>query len=107
MAAKHHIGDLGTVFECTIKNQDAAVVDVSAATTLQIVFQKPTGIGVAKTAVFVTTGTDGKIKYTTTVASDLDTAGHWRLQGRVTLSATQEWRSDIHEFEVEANLPTS
>ena len=59
-----HVGDIGTVFEVTVKDGED-VVDVSSATTRQLIFKSKDGAVLTKTAVLVTDGTDGKIKYTT------------------------------------------
>lgn len=94
------IGDVGTVFETTIVDQDDLVVDISLATTKTLKFRKPDASTATKTASFVTDGTDGKLKYTT-VTNDLDQAGDWKAQAVVvfTGSATQ-WTSTIHDFRV-------
>ncbi len=96
-----HVGDIGTVFQVTIKD-GTSVVDISSATTLQIIFKKPDGSRATKTAVLVNSGTDGKMKYTT-IANDLDRQGSWRLQGRVVMSGG-EWRSSVGNFDVYENL---
>jgi hypothetical protein len=79
-----------------------SVVDISTATTKQIIFRKPDKTLLEKTASFVIDGTDGKLKYTT-IANDLDINGKWNLQVRVVLP-TGDWHSDIYEFTVHANL---
>ena len=63
-----HNGDIGTVFELTIKDTDEAVIDVSTAAVKYIYFQDPTGARRRKTAAFTTDGTDGKIQYTEVMA---------------------------------------
>lgn len=107
MAANEiHQGDIGTVFELTLYD-DTVIVDVSTATTKEVIFQKPTVNGVAgavvtKTAQFKTDGTDGIIQYTT-ILDDLDTVGNWKVQAKVTLPSGT-WRSDISKFRVHKNL---
>ena len=98
-----HIGDIGTVFVVTIKDEDETVVDVSSASTQQIIFSKPDGTKVTKTSVFTTDGTDGKIQYTTVDVNDLTTKGKWHLQGKVTLSAGT-WTTNVGHFKVFKNL---
>lgn len=83
MADRIFEGDIGTVFEVEIQEDDVAL-DISAATAMTIKFEKTDGTVVAKTAVFTTDGSDGLIRYVT-VAGDLDQPGLWRLQGHVTL----------------------
>lgn len=103
MAANEiHKGDIGTIFEVTLKD-DVAIVDVSSATTKEIFFRKPDGTTVlTKAAEFKTDGTDGIIQYTT-ILDDLDSVGGWKIQGHVILS-TGEWKSDIASFKVYDNL---
>lgn len=97
-----HKGDIGTILEATIKDQDSAVVDISAASTKTIKLMKPDGTVESKVGAFVTDGTDGKMKYVT-ISGDLDTVGSWRIQGYVVLSSG-EWHSDKDEFTVHSNL---
>ena len=96
-----HMGDVGTVFEQTIVDQDGQVVDISAATVMEITFQRPDGASFTRAAERSTDGTDGKMRYVT-AAEDLDAFGTWWWQGRVVLT-TGQWHTDVHEFEVEAN----
>lgn len=102
MRGNIRIGDIGTVFRLTVKDQDEVVVDVSTASTKQIIFTDPSGTTTAKTATFTTDGTDGKIQYQT-VANDLDEAGQWQIQGYVVISSGS-WKTNILRFDVLANL---
>lgn len=95
-----HVGDIGTIFELTVMD-GASVVDVSTATTKEIVFRKPDGTTATKTATFTTNGSDGKIRYAT-VANDLDKHGTWKVQAHI-IMPTGEWRSDMSEFTVYTN----
>lgn len=97
-----HQEDIGTAFTITIMD-DTAVVDISSATvTKQIKFKKPSGTVVTKNGVFVTDGTDGKLRYTS-IADDLDEAGKWYLQVYLILTG---WtgHSDQGDFVVYGNL---
>ena len=96
-----HQGDIGTILRLTVKDGTDAI-DLSAATTKEIVLRKPSGSMVTKDATFTTDGSDGQIQYTT-VADDLDEAGIWRIQARVVLLGGT-WRTDIARFEVYENL---
>ena len=101
--ANIHINDIGTVFKVMIVDDATdAAMDVSAATTKQIKFGKPSGTTVVQTASFTTDGTDGYIEYKT-VANDLDLHGSWQIQGFV-VSATYSNHSQVSRFEVEKNL---
>lgn len=96
-----HVGDTGTVFEITIKD-DMSVVDVSGATTKQIFFLKPDETVLTKTAAYVTDGSDGKIKYIS-LADDFDAEGAWGIQAYFVL-ASGSWKTDIIKFRVYGNL---
>lgn len=104
MTAEIHVDDIGTRFEATIKDETGAVVDVSAAVTLEMVFSKPDETAVVKTALKLTDGTDGVIYYDT-IDGDTDQAGSWRVQGYAALDADHVYHSDIHVFRVYPNLP--
>lgn len=97
-----HEEDIGTAFTITIMD-DTAVVDISSATvTKQIKFKKPSGTVVTQNAVFVTTGADGKLRYTS-VADDLDEAGKWYLQVYLVMTGFTG-HSDIGDFVIYPNL---
>ncbi len=96
-----HLGDIGTIFEITLKDCDE-VVDLSGATSKLIIFKKPDKIVVTQTASFSTDGTDGIIQYAT-VLDDLDQTGFWYIQANVTLPSGT-WSSEITRFKVYKNL---
>jgi hypothetical protein len=103
MAANEiHIADVGTQFIFTIQDGDD-IVNIGAATTLDIIFHKPDGTNVTKTGSLYTDGTDGKITYTTDSVSFLDIAGNWKIQLYIVLGATS-WHTDIGQFTVYPNL---
>jgi hypothetical protein len=102
--AESHETDYGTTFELTFKDQDDAVVDISAATTKTIKFKKPGGTVVDQDGAFVTDGTDGKLKYVA-VDGDLDEDGLWSIQGYIK-DAQSQYYSSIKRFQVSANLVT-
>lgn len=103
--AEIHVGDVGTAFLLTIKDQDGAIVDISDATTLSVVFTLPDKTSTTKTGETYTDGTDGIVRYVT-IAGDLSQAGRWKLQAVVTLPGGDggTWHSEIHKFAVKANL---
>lgn len=96
-----HVADTGTIIEVTIKD-GTSVVDISTATTKQILLRKEDGTVLTKTATFKTDGTDGILRYTTLV-TDLTPAGHWQLQAYVVLSSGA-WKTDWTSFDVWPNL---
>ena len=102
-AAEIHVGDFGTVFELTFYDENNNILDVSGTTSQKFYFAKPDRTTVLTvTPSFTNTGTDGKLRYTT-VASDVDQAGLWELQGFVAFSNGQ-WYSTRTRFRVVGNL---
>lgn len=102
MAANEvHVSDIGTVFEVTIKD-DTVAVDVSTASTKNLLFRKPDGTILTKAASFKTTGADGIIQYVT-ISGDLSMPGLWNLQAHIVMSSGN-WKSDVATFEVHPNL---
>ncbi len=98
------LGNVGTSFEATIVDQDGNVRDVSTATTKELIFQPPNGDARVKAASFTNDGVDGKIRWTTQTAADLDQDGTWAWQGHVVLSGGQDFRTEKKYFPVERNL---
>ena len=102
MAANEiHINDVGTKFLVTVTDGSSAV-DISSASTKQLIFKKPSGAKLTKATSFVTDGTDGKMQYNV-AADDLDEAGSYKLQGKVIIS-DGTFYTDIHTFKVYRNL---
>ncbi|MHC4181276.1 MAG: hypothetical protein ACYSWU_27585 [Planctomycetota bacterium] len=100
MAQKNDIGVIVTV---TITEAGVAK-DISTASVKKIWFRDPNGDELEKTAEFVTDGTDGKVKYTT-IADDIDTAGPWRFQAKITTPAAT-FGTSWGEFTVGENIYT-
>lgn len=98
-----HKDDIGTEFLLTVKD-GTLPVDISSATTIEILFQKPgtPAVILTKVAAFKTTGVDGKITYTT-LAGDLDTVGLWRYQAHVIFSG-KDMKSSKNTFHVYDNV---
>jgi hypothetical protein len=96
-----HVGDIGTILEATIKNINTPV-DISSATTKNILLKKPAGTVLTKAGVFTTDGTDGQLQYTT-ISGDLNEDGVWEIQAHVILPAGN-WHSDIKKFSVFPNV---
>ena len=97
-----HVGDIGTIFRHTVYDQDGDIVDISTADPIKIIFNKPDGSALVKTAELTGDGTDGQMEYTT-ITADLSVAGEWQNQGKVTISGSV-WYTDIQRFLVFANL---
>ena len=101
-----HVNDIGTIFRVTVYDATSTggstVADISTASTKQIVFSRPDGTTLTKTAVFTTDGEDGDIEYVS-VDGDLNMAGTWHLQAYVVTPAGN-WRTDVGHFRVYDNL---
>ena len=101
MASEIHLNDVGTRFLATIKD-NGVVVNVSGAPYLNFTFKKPDDSLSVKTATLYTNGIDGKIYYDT-ITGDLNQAGLYKLQGKVTL-VNGTFYTDIYTFQVYNNL---
>lgn len=97
---KVRIGDFGTRFEVTIVNQhDESIVDISGATTKEIIFKNKNGTRFARSASFTNDGKDGKM-YADTQAGDINVTGDWRYMGHV-ITSSGEWHTEELKFIVE------
>lgn len=97
-----HVGDYGIVFRTTVNDQDCNAVDISSATAITFIFEKPTGETFDRTGSFTTDGTDGQIEYTLQ-DGDIAVSGSWRLQ--IKLEFTNGlWYTNIYEFRVFKNV---
>ena len=96
------VGDVGTGFVVQFTDENGTVLDISGATTKQIIFQRPDGTDLIATAVFVTNGVDGQAMYVTQ-ANDLNQDGTWKIQGYVVLP-NGSWHTQTGKFKVKANL---
>lgn len=96
-----HLNDIGTIFRITLLSGSTAV-DVSGASSKYILFRKPDGTTLQKTATFYTDGSDGIVEYTA-VSGDLNATGTWKIQARVTLT-NGTWSSNQESFKVYPNI---
>ena len=102
MAANEiHENDVGTKFLVTVTDGSSAV-NISSASTKQLIIKKPSGTKLTKATSFSTDGTDGKMYYNI-AADDLDEAGTYKLQGKVIIS-DGTFYTDIQTFKVFRNL---
>jgi hypothetical protein len=98
-----HVGDYGTTFRLTVEDDDGAV-DISAATTREIIFTKPDGTVATKTAALTGDGTDGQMEYVTLSADLLMSApGLLKYQGHVVIG-TGSWKTDVKSRRIYPNL---
>lgn len=101
-----HKNDVGTELVVAFVDEEGDVIDISAATTKQILLRKPNSAAVALPGVFDTDGSDGLLKYVTTKVLgvyDLDRAGTWSIQGYA-IVGTNEYHTAKNTFEVAGNL---
>lgn len=103
MAAEIHQGDIGTMFKITILDQNGEPKPLSSYTTKQLIFKKPSGTTLTKTASFLTDGSDGIIYYTS-ISGDLDETGVWKLQAYVHDGVSNYRKSNVGSFQVYPNL---
>ena len=94
-------GAIGVTFQLTI-TENGSALDVSGATTKRFDFKKPDGTVVPKEAVFVSDGTDGKLKYVS-LADDIDTKGVWRLQAYLVIGTFTGYSAMV-DFTVKPNV---
>lgn len=95
------VGDIGVTFKVTISDCGTAV-DISSASTKQILLYKPDGSLLTKSASFFTDGTDGILTYST-ISGDVDVAGFWRIEAHVIIGSS-EYYSEIERFRVYNHL---
>lgn len=102
MACEVHINDIGTALRLNVLDCNDAALDISDATSIDIVLKKPSGTSVTKTGSFVTDGSDGVIQYVVE-SGVIDENGSWKIQGVVTVNDYQ-WHSSIKTFKVSRNI---
>lgn len=93
---------VGVAIIATLTDEDGAALDVSAATTINLIFKKPDGTNVIKTASLFNDGTDGKVAYVTETGF-LDQVRDWRMQCYIELP-NFTGTTDIGTFIVGGNL---
>lgn len=98
-----HVDDVGAIIEATLDSPQGDPLDLSTASSLHFVFQKPDGTMLTVAGSPKTDGTDGVAQYAF-AAGDLDQAGTWRYQLAATVG-TASFKSDVGKLRVVANLP--
>ena len=96
--ANVHVGDIGTELEILFEDQDGAAINISGATTKEIILVTPRGDQLTRAGTFTTNGTDGLLKYTT-IKNDIIVAGEWKISGHI-VNASGEWTTDVKTFDV-------
>lgn len=97
-----HVGDIGTKLMITFL-KDGEPVDISLCTLKEILIEKPDATILTKTAIFETDGTDGKIFWLTTISTDFDLPGQWKVQGKISIGGGT-WRTQVGVFRVYDNI---
>lgn len=103
MSTEIQQNDVGIVFIVTIVDQNSQPLNVSSASLIEFIFQKPDNTLLTVGGDIATDGSDGKIKYTTTTGI-LDISGTWRYQTHIEIG-TLSLYSTIAKFKVIKNLP--
>lgn len=93
--------NVGTLFKVRVIDEDGAVVDVSTATTKEIILRSPDGEATSHPASFTTDGTDGYIQYVG-ASGVLDTLGIWEMQSHIIIGSN-EWYGTVSKFRVLRN----
>lgn len=103
MSSEIHQNDIGTRLLITIKD-DGEVVDISNAVFRQINIRKPSDSVINRTGSIFGNGSESSgVMYYDTVAGDLDEAGHYKLQAKVSLPSGTYY-TDIFTFKVNCNI---
>lgn len=97
-------GNIKTTIKMQINGTDGNALDVSTASTREIILRDPNGVSTTFDASFTNSGSDGLIEYETVDADDLGVAGPWQAQGHVILSAGDDLKSSVDRFAVGENL---
>ena len=93
---------VGLVITLAVKDEAGAALDLTTATTTQIILKPPQGYPITKTATVPSPATDGKVRYVTE-AGVLGVPGKWRAQAFVAVGGNEYYSTTI-EFQVGANL---
>ena len=101
--ASIHSGDIGTVIELAVKDENGAALDISGATVKQMRMKLPSGTLLYKAATFTSTGTDGRIRFTTTV-DDTPEAGTYFVDAYIEIGSSVKFHTNAAQFTVDAIL---
>jgi len=102
MVDEIHVKDAGTKMTFTVRSA-GKILDLSTATAKTAIFDKPRENNIfQKDLIFVTDGTDGKVRYVSE-ENFLSINGGWRLQLHFTFP-TGAWYTNIVDFTVVGNI---
>jgi hypothetical protein len=98
------IGAIGVKIVVTVE-EDGVAKNIASATALKLRLRSAIGSAYKEfTAAFETNGTDGKVSYTTTAASDIDLESVWSAQVYYELGSFKGFTEPVQAFEVKRNL---
>jgi hypothetical protein len=97
------VNSIGVTITVTV-TEGGTAKDISTATGLKMYLQGMGQEAKSFTPSFVTTGSDGKVKYTTTATTEIDTLGVWTAQVYYELGTFKGYTQPIEAFEVQNNL---
>jgi hypothetical protein len=100
------VGASGVRFVLEVRDQSGAIVDLSTAITLNVIFRAgPTGTPITLPGALLTDGSDGKFSVTTGEPSELDVAHEcWQYQGEINVPGIYVGRTEVRTFPVKPNL---
>jgi hypothetical protein len=101
MASEFRLGDVGSVLQTTV-TEDNVAVDLSSATSLVYDIVKPSGRRLTRNGTLIGDGTTGQLRYVF-VAGELDESGRWTYQLSITMP-TGRWTTSVTEFSVVQTL---
>ena len=96
-----NVGNIGIPIRVTVK-EDGSAIDISSATTKDIIMEGPDGAKVTKTASFNTDGTDGVLLFTS-VSGDFDDTGDYHVQVFI-VDSPKTYYTSVVTFFVADNL---
>ena len=98
-----HEGDIGTVFEITVKDGEN-IIPINVTLAININFIRPDEMTtLTRPATLSTDGLDGKMFYKS-VAGDLIPFGLWNIQGHVQFDTDNDFKTDVSPFRVHKNV---
>lgn len=93
--------DSGFKIRLLITEDGATGLNISTATTKQIVLRPPKGDDLTKAASFSTDGSDGFIEYTV-ASGDLNKPGNWKVYAKIVMPSGLDLRSSSVALSVES-----
>ena len=96
------LGAISVAITIPVVDQDGNIVDISGASSKQILLKKPDKTVLTNTAAFVTDGTDGLLQYLT-IADDIDQIGIWEAQADIVITGF-DGPTVVSKFKVLRNI---